>query len=72
MGHDFSRHFRLEDVHNADIDSLLGMLVKAFRKDFDNQKHYQEGEHIKLTFYHACLDRIDLLVTEKNSTATPM
>lgn len=47
-------------VYSADLVSVLEMFAKQIEKD---------GDHIfdNCGFYHACLDRIDILLTEKHS-----
>jgi hypothetical protein len=46
------------------------MLTTALKQD-QKGNYYQEADKIvkghRMKFYHACLDRIDALITEKNS-----
>ena len=47
-------------VYSSDIESVLDM--------FSKQLKYDEGSVANsYVFFHACLDRIDILLTEKNS-----
>ena len=58
-----SRHgYRQEVVYAADLDDVLSMFTKSLEADKGEISH-------KYDFYHACLDRIDILLTEKNSVA---
>ena len=47
-------------MYAADLDEVLSMFTKSL--EADNGEISQ-----KIDFYHACLDRIDILLTEKNS-----
>ena len=57
--------YRAELVYAADISSVLDMFARQLRED----EHAMGTSHgIKhYDFYFACLDRIDILLTEKNS-----
>ena len=52
--------FRAEMVYSADLGSVLEMFHKQVLADGDNIFD-------NCGFYYACLDRIDILLTEKNS-----
>ena len=53
--------FRAEMVYSADVQSVLDMFRKQLASDTGSLgvQNY--------AFYYACLDRIDILMTEKNS-----
>ena len=50
-------------VYGADIDTVLTLFSKALEEDKDDITH-------NFDFYHACLDKIDILLTEKNSSVS--
>ena len=60
-------------MFRADLDTVLGLFITAVKAD-QKQNYYQDAEEMvkekRLSFYHACLDRMDHLITEKNSTCT--
>ena len=47
-------------MYSGDLDTVLSLFETALKEDGDEINH-------NLDFYHACLDRIDILLTEKNS-----
>ena len=53
--------FRADMVYSADVQSVLDMFSKQLASEIGRLgvQNYQ--------FYYACLDRIDVLMTEKNS-----
>lgn len=57
--------FRAEMVYSADLDSVLSLLKRQSIQDESQPMGAESYE-----FYFACLDRIDILITEKQSVAT--
>lgn len=53
--------FRAEMVYSADLDSVLSMLKRSSAQELSPEQY---------EFYFACLDRIDILITEKNANLT--
>ena len=53
--------FRAELVYSADLESVLSMLRRSAAEPLTKEQY---------EFYFACLDRIDILITEKDSTVT--
>jgi hypothetical protein len=50
-------------VYSSDMESVLDL--------FSKQLKYDEGDVANsYVFFHACLDRIDILLTEKNSNVS--
>ena len=49
---------RPELIYNLDMDGVLGAMKRVRSEKLPRQSN---------DFYHACLDRIDQLVTERNS-----
>ena len=60
LGEQRKTSFKAEMVYSADIVSVLEMFSRKLSQD-------PESIHFNHEFYHACLDRIDILLTEKNS-----
>jgi hypothetical protein len=52
-------------VYSADLDSVLSLLKRQSIQDESQPMGAESYE-----FYFACLDRIDILITEKQSVAT--
>lgn len=53
--------FRAEMIYSADVQSVIEMFKRQLDSDYGHLNVHNYA------FYHACLDRIDLLLTEKNS-----
>jgi hypothetical protein len=48
-------------VYSADLDSVLSMLKRSSAQELTPEQY---------EFYFACLDRIDILITEKDANLT--
>ena len=48
-----------EIIYSYDLDQTLNILKKVA---------LESGNGASYEFYHACLDRLDILITERNST----
>jgi hypothetical protein len=60
-----------EMVYQADLHSVLRMFQEALDEELgDFRKFGANGLETNFDFYFACLDRVDILITEKNSTVT--
>jgi len=60
-----SQSFRSDLVHSADLDTVLMLFKQAIEENEREQSHTECYE-----FYFSCLDRIDVLVTEKGSSVS--
>ena len=49
-------------IYNMDLDAVLTLLKKV---------SVEHGAKASNEFYFTCLDKLDLLITERNSTVTP-
>ena len=56
--------FRAEMIYSSDLESVLSLLK---RQSLEHQGTMPPESY---EFYYACLDRIDVLITEKSSLAT--
>ena len=55
--------YRAELIYSSDLDTVLSLLKRQAKQDKIIEKDLYE-------FYFACLDRIDILITERDQLAT--
>ena len=51
-------NFQAEMIYTSDLETVLSMMSRAIKTPTE-AKNYK--------FFHACLDRLDLLITERHS-----